>query len=211
MYVIQLKGCDEKSALGALYVGSSWYRPSERCRQHNEGYETGSEALRGECRRLRPELYLDLPWHWDRRKIVVLERSRARRLAEAGFQVRCDGRTQLVTPELRTPFTAEELERVSDQFDELVRALLRYARRPFTVEDVVRVLRWTHNAPSVADLIEVPNDYVGRFSHVEERAVHDRTSQIVHWDVPAAAVPEVSCHAEAGAQPSDARRASASS
>src|SRR5690348_2791275 len=85
VYVIQLKSCEERSALGGLYVGSSWYRPSERLRQHNEGYETGSEAIRGQCRRLRPELYLDLPWHWDRRKIVALERNRAQRLAEAGF------------------------------------------------------------------------------------------------------------------------------
>jgi hypothetical protein len=211
VYVIQLRSCDEKSALGGLYVGSSWYPPSERLRQHNEGCETGSEALRRRCWRLRPELYLDLPWHWDRRKIVALERSRARRLAEAGFHVRCDGRIHSVAPEHRTPFTAEALERVSDQFDELARGLLTYARRPLAVEDIVRALRWTRSAPSVADLVEVPNEYIGRFSHVEERAVHDRASHILHPDIPDAPARKVSVRAEEGARSSDAWRASASS
>jgi hypothetical protein len=59
VYVIQLKSCNYKKALGALYVGSSWYDPSERMRRHDECGETGAVGLRGQCRRLRPELYLD--------------------------------------------------------------------------------------------------------------------------------------------------------
>ena len=85
----------------------------------------------------------------------------------------------MVRPDLRAPFTADELERVGDQFDEVMRGLVTYARRRLTVEEVVRALRWTHNSSSVADIVNVPNEYVGRFSHVEERAVHERTSQIV--------------------------------
>jgi hypothetical protein len=180
VYVIQLRSCDDKSVLGALYVGSSWYPPSERFRQHDEGYETGSAALRGQCRRLRPELYLDLPWHWDRQTIIDLEHDRARRLAEAGFQVRCDGRIDSVRPALRTPFTLEELQRVSDQFEEIVRGLVAGAKRPLRPDDIVRALRWTHSEPSVDELISVPNEYVGRFSHVTEQAVHDLAYRTLH-------------------------------
>jgi hypothetical protein len=133
-----------------------------------------------------------LPWHWDRCKIVALERSRAQRLAEAGFQVRRDGRGQSLAPGFRSPFTAEELARVSDQFDEVTRGPLTYARRPLTVEEVVRVLRWTRCSPSVADLVEVPNPFVGRFSHIEEGVVHDRAAQIVYRNVPSARVLEAS-------------------
>src|SRR5471030_2932170 len=112
VYVIQLKACDDRSAPGALYVGSGWHPPSERFRQHNEGDATGSASLRGECSRLRPELYLDVPWQWDRRIAYKLEGDRARRLGEAGFRVSCDGRTYSVPPALRVPFSREELEHV---------------------------------------------------------------------------------------------------
>ena len=180
VYVIQLHGCDDTSALAALYVGSSWYPPSERFRQHDQGYETGSTALRGRCWRLRPELYLDLPWHWDRQMIIELEHSRARRLAEAGFQVRCDGQIDSARPALRTPFTFEQLERVSDQFEAFVRGLVATAKRQLTSDDVVRALRWTNGEPSVEELISVPNEYVGRFSHVDEQAVHDLAYRTLH-------------------------------
>jgi hypothetical protein len=55
----------------------------------------------------------------------------------------CEGRVQSRTPGFRSPFTAEGLERVSDQFDEVMRGLLTYARRPLTGEGVARVVRWT--------------------------------------------------------------------
>jgi hypothetical protein len=171
VYVIQLRTCEDKSALGALYVGSSWYEPSERLRQHQEGYETGSAEIRGECRRLRPELYLDLPWHWDRRTIVRSEHNRADRLARAGFRVRCDGRIYSIRPALRIPFSLEELEPVREQFDECVRGVVATAQPQLAPDDVARVLRWTHGEPSVAELISVPNAYVGRFSHVDAAAV----------------------------------------
>lgn len=177
VYVIQLRSCDDRSALGALYVGSSWYPPSERFRQHNEGGATAAVGLRGQCRRLRPELYADLPWHWDRRTVFATERARARRLADAGFHVRCDGTVYAVAPGCRTLFTGDELERVHEQFDEAVRAVRRSALRPLTVDDIVRVLRWTPNQPTVRDLVSVPNEHVGRFSHADETVVRDRAAR----------------------------------
>ena len=178
VYVIQLRSCEDKSALGALYVGSSWYDPSERLRQHDEGYATGSAALRGQCRRLRPELYLDLPWQWDRQAIVRSERSRADRLAQAGFHVRCDGRIYSVRPALRAPFTSEELERVGEQFEECIRGVIASAKRHLAPDDIARLLRWTPVEPSIAELVSVPNEYVGRFSHVDEAAVQHLTDRI---------------------------------
>ena len=200
VYVIQLRSCDDKSALGALYVGSSWYPPTERLRQHNEGYETGSEALRGQCRRLRPELYLDLPWHWDRQTIIEMERNRARRLAEAGFRVRCDGKLHSVRPALRTPFTVGELERVSVQFEEFVRGLVASAKRPLTPDDVVLVLRWTQHEPNIDELIRAPNEYVGRFSHVDEQAVRDLASRTLQRHPALAPHPRTTRHAGTGVQ-----------
>ena len=134
VYVIQLKSCNDKEALGALYVGSSLYDPSERMRQHDEGRETGAVGLRGQCRRLRPELYLDLPWCWDRTDAFASEHRRAVRLANAGFLVRCDGRVHRPAAQ-RVPFSERELETVAEQFEHIVRGLLRSARRQLSIND----------------------------------------------------------------------------
>lgn len=172
VYVIQLRTCRDKAALGALYVGSSFHPPSERLRQHDEGDNAGALGLKGECRRLRPELYLDLEWHWDRGKVVTMERARARRLADAGFEVRCDGfRHAPARPGLRKPFGLEELEAVVDAFDGLARALVESAIRPLTLDEIVLALRWTTRDPGLADIVTTPNDYLGRFSHADEHAV----------------------------------------
>jgi hypothetical protein len=172
VYVIQLRTCGDKTALGALYVGSSVHPPSERFRQHDEGDHTGALGLTGECRRLRPELYLDLQWQWDRRRIVAMERYRARRLAEAGFQVRSDGwRHDAPRAGSRRPFGLEELEAVREVFEGLARELAASAVRPLSPEELVRALRWTSRDPGVADFVATPNDVLGRFSHADEHAV----------------------------------------
>lgn len=178
VYVIQLKSCNDKEALGALYVGSSLYDPSERMRQHDEGRETGAVGLRGQCRRLRPELYLDLPWCWDRTDAFASEHRRAVRLANAGFLVRCDGRVHRPAAQ-RVPFSERELETVAEQFEHIVRGLLRSARRQLSINDVVHALRWTARDPSVSELVAVPNEYIGRFSHADERAVHGAAQQVL--------------------------------
>jgi hypothetical protein len=178
VYVIQLKSCANKEALGALYVGSSWCDPSERMRQHDEGCETGAVGLHGQCRRLRPELYLDLPWCWDRRDAFASEHDRARRLADAGFLVRCDGRVHRPAAQ-RVAFSDTELETVAEQFEHILLGLLGSARRQLSVDDLVHALRWTARAPSVSELVAVPNDYIGRFSHVDELAVHGAAKTIL--------------------------------
>jgi hypothetical protein len=174
VYVIQLRTCPDRTALGALYVGSSWYVPSERLRQHNEGDKTGAVGLRGQCRRLRPELYLDLPWHWDRQAVFRLEHQRACRLAEAGFHVRCDGRTHSAEKRQRKFFTGDELALVGEEFDRCAREILAAAAKKLSLEELVRVLRWTASDATVVDLISVPNDELGRFAHVGEESVRAR-------------------------------------
>lgn len=87
VYIVELKGRTVRHAIASVYVGSSWLPPSERQKQHHEGHPTGARGLQGKTRRLRPELYLDLPWQPERADAVALERDRARRLRDAGFQV----------------------------------------------------------------------------------------------------------------------------
>lgn len=179
VYVIQLRTCPDKAALGALYVGSSWHTPADRMRQHNEGDKAGSSALRGQCRRLRPELYVDLPWHWERREAIAMENQRARRLAEAGFLVRCDGRVHL--PASRSvPFTHAELERVVDQVERIIHALLISAYRELTSHEVVDALRWTPRDPALRELVATPNDQLGRFSHADRDAIGRLVERIMH-------------------------------
>jgi hypothetical protein len=165
--------------LGALYVGSSWYDPAERMRQHHDGYQTGSSALRGRCRRPRPELYLDIPWHWDRREAIAMENRRARRLAEAGFLVRCDRRLHPPASR-RVPFTAADVERVISEFERVIVGLVAGTPRRLSLDEVVRALRWTPREPSLSDFIAVPNDHVGRFSHVDEHAVSSLAQAVMH-------------------------------
>jgi hypothetical protein len=111
------------------------------------------------------------PWTEYRSEAISRKRLSARRLAEAGFHVRCDGRIYTCTPGERQPFTRHELDAVAGQFDEHVRGILDEALRPLSALDVAHVLRWTRQDRSVRDLVPTPNEHVGRFAYVSERAV----------------------------------------
>lgn len=172
VYIVELKGRTVRHAIASVYVGSSWLPPSERQKQHHEGHPTGARGLQGKTR-LRPELYLDLPWQPERAGAVALERDRARRLHDAGFQVQCDGWN--LTPPLTgwRPFSATELAAVEDCLEEHLRGLLATSLRPvLDLDDAVRLLRWRSGDASVCDLVTTPNEHVGRFSHVEHAALH---------------------------------------
>ena len=172
VYVIELKGRSSPHAICSVYVGSSWLPPSQRQRQHDEGHPTGASGLQGKTRRLRPELYLDLPWKPESRDAVTLERDRARRLRYAGFHVQCDG-WNLTPPRAGWRlFGADELAAVDGCLEEHLRGQLAALRRPvLELEDAVRLLRWRAGDASVGDLVSTPNEHLGRFAHVEETAV----------------------------------------
>ena len=149
VYVIELKTRAAKDSICSLYVGSSFLEASARRRQHHEGYPTGAQGLDGQTRRLRPELYADLPWKPDRTEAVELERQRARRLSDAGFHVRCDGRTYVRSPREWRPFTGGELMRVEHWFEQHLRGLLSTCQSgTLTIDDAVRLLRWRSGDPS---------------------------------------------------------------
>jgi hypothetical protein len=172
VYVIELKRRTVRHAICSVYVGSSWMRPSKRQKQHHDGHPTGARGLQGKTRRLRPELYLDLPWQPERADAVALERNRARRLRDAGFQVQCDG-WNLTPPHTGwRPFGATELGAVEDCLEEHLRGLLATSLRlALDLDDAVRLLRWRSGDPSVGDLVTTPNEHLGRFSHVEQTAL----------------------------------------
>lgn len=114
----------------------------------------------------------------DRYEAERLERSRALRLAEAGFTVRSDGVIPKVPLNRLRLFDALELAAVEDHFDRAVFAVVARRLRALRAKDVAAVLV-REPGVDVGSLIQTPSEDVGRFAHVEPEAVAARVDEIV--------------------------------
>jgi GIY-YIG catalytic domain len=85
VYIIELDGNKNH-----LYVGQTWYEPSERLAQHNTGFAAFHAARpfkRGARGSLRPDLYSHLPRFRSQSDAESLEAQVARELSRQGFRV----------------------------------------------------------------------------------------------------------------------------
>jgi hypothetical protein len=126
-----------------LYVGSSAHPPEHRLQQHRDGGRTATKMLRDAYFwRLRPELYDDLPFAWDRTDVVELEHDRAARLGLAGFTAWSDGVRHAVPANCVRPYDEGELVAVQEHVNHHVDSVVASARRPLSVDEIVTILRW---------------------------------------------------------------------
>lgn len=86
VYVIELAGCDEHPN-GCLYVGQSYRSDRNRFIQHLVGYKSGQKRVTKWGKRLRRDLYQDLPACKTKQEVEGLEAKTARRLADEGWSV----------------------------------------------------------------------------------------------------------------------------
>ena len=93
VYVIELDvgaGRRRDPRIPWVYVGSSAREPEIRFAQHRRGYRS-SGIVKRFARRLRPDLYDDLPTYRGSARAREAELERARELARCGFVAHCDG------------------------------------------------------------------------------------------------------------------------
>lgn len=171
VYVIQLTGWKIKSPLGALYVGQTGQTLAARFQQHQTGHDRGAKGLEDKCRRLRPELYLDLPLFSTKAEACDAELARAQKLRGAGYAVECNG-APFADPgrNHRDLFGDEDLQRLPLR---LRQKLVDVMDTPGASDDeLVHALRWCAD-PDCRALPEdvFPVEWVGRLAHVEESVV----------------------------------------
>jgi hypothetical protein len=180
VYVIQVRGRARDSPLGALYVGQSKLAPEDRFEEHQRGFR-GAAGLKGNCWRLRPELFEDLPPQTSEDGAVRLEWDRAQDLADAGFRVQCNGCNYLPARRgQRKLFGVDYLSILSPSLcRDLVCGVVALGARPRNA-DIVNALRWCRD-PDYGVLAggEFVPEFVGRLAHVEIDAVARMVSRIL--------------------------------
>lgn len=184
VYVIQVRGRERESPLGALYVGQSKLAPEHRLGEHQRGFR-GAVGLRGNCWRLRPELFDDLPPQPSQDAAVRFEWDRARALADAGFRVQCNGCNYAPARRgQRKLFGVDYLATLSPTLRrDLVRGVVATGARARNPE-IVNALRWRRD-PDYGELPggEFVQEFVGRLAHVEIDAVARMVGRILGPDL----------------------------
>jgi hypothetical protein len=169
VYVIELgaeAGKRRDPRIPWVYVGSTAREPEMRFAQHQRGYKS-SRRVRNFARRLRPDLYEDLPEFRRSTEALEAEAERALELAGAGFVAHTDGVSHGEEGGDWTEWDAERLAPVGGHVDRAGAELFAAAFEPLDDHDCARLLYgergfWVQRYLDPAD----PPPAYGLFAHV---------------------------------------------
>ncbi len=169
VYVIELTaeaGRRRDPRIPWVYVGSSARDPALRFEQHRRGYKS-SGIVKRFARRLRPDLYSDLPEYRRSNEARDAEQERARELAGAGFVAHCDGTSHGAEDGDWIEWDAERLAPVARFVDAAAAELGSAAFEPLAPKDCALLLHgergfWLQRYLDPAD----PPPAYGLFPHV---------------------------------------------
>ncbi len=181
VYVIELTaaaGRRRDPRIPWVYVGSSAREPEIRFAQHRRGYRS-ARLVKRFARRLRPDLFEDLPAFGGSRSAQAAEVERARELAAAGFVAHCDGTSYGRGSGSWREWDDERLELVGGRADAAAAELLESAFTTPDEHDCARLLHgergfWTGEYIDRAD----PPPAYGLLSHVRLDALERRVSAL---------------------------------
>ncbi len=182
VYVIELEpaaGRRRDPRLPWVYVGSSARGPEERFEQHRRGYKS-ARLVKRFARRLRPDLYEDLPAFRGSRAACEAERERAEELAACGFVAHSDGVSHGKGSGIWEEWGAERLERISTRFDAAAAELRESTFEPVSADECARLLHGERGfwVERLIDQLDPPPAY-GLFAHVRLDAVRERLGSLV--------------------------------
>ena len=181
VYVIELApeaGRRRDPRIPWVYVGSSARGPEVRFEQHRRGYKS-SGLVKRFARRLRPDLYDDLPPFRGSTAAVEAELARAEELAACGFVAHSDGTSHGQRGGAWAEWDTARIEPIAAHVDTAAAALLASAFEPLTPELCARLLHgergfWVRD---YLDQDDPPPSY-GLFAHVELGALERRASAV---------------------------------
>ena len=161
-----------------MYVGSSARTPERRFEQHRDGYKS-ARLVKRFAKRLRPDLYEDLPAFPGSKTALRAELERAHELAACGFVAHCDGTSYGKGEADWTEWTAEQLEPVAERADEAARELFDSAFKPLDADRCARLLHGEHGfwVPEFIDQDDPPPGY-GLFAHVRLDVLRERAKAL---------------------------------
>ncbi|HET8975173.1 MAG TPA: hypothetical protein VFN15_00980 [Solirubrobacterales bacterium] len=181
VYVIELDraaGRRRDPRLPWLYVGSSARSPERRFEQHLGGYRS-SGLVKRFARRLRPDLYEDLPSFRGSRQACAAEQERARELADCGFVAHSDGTSYGKGEGDWVEWGRERIEPVIAHVDAAASELAESSFGPLTAERCAQLLHgdfgfWVQDH---IDPLDPPPAY-GLFPHVRADALEARVAEL---------------------------------
>jgi hypothetical protein len=181
VYVIELDrgaGHRRDPRIPWLYVGSTGRRPETRFEQHKRGYKSAGIVKR-HWRRLRPELYEDLPAFRRSGEALEAELERARELAGCGFIAHCDGTSYGKEGGDWTEWGRERLEPVIGHLDAAIAELAECSFEPLSPDRCADLLHGVRQF-WVRDCIdqEDPPPAYSRFSHVRRDVLLGRVIEL---------------------------------
>ncbi len=181
VYVIELAreaGRRRDPRIPWVYVGSSARDPEIRFDQHRRGYRSAGLVKRF-ARRLRPDLYADLPSFRRSPEAREAELNRARELAACGFVAHSDGTSYGKGRSAWSEWGPARLEPVADHVDAAAAELIEAAFEPLDARSCARLLRgergfWVDHYIDPSD----PPPAYGIFAHVGLAALEDRVERL---------------------------------
>ncbi|MGI9020796.1 MAG: hypothetical protein ACR2G3_08830 [Solirubrobacterales bacterium] len=182
VYVIELTpdaGCRRDPRIPWVYVGSSARDAELRFAQHQRGYK--SSGLVKRCaRRLRPDLYEDLPEFRRSGEATEAEEARALELASAGFVAHSDGISHGLGAGGWEEWDAARLHPVASRVDAAAEELRGAAFEPLGARDCARLLHGERGfwLAAYIDPADPPPSY-GLFSHVRLDVLAERVGGMV--------------------------------
>lgn len=179
VYVVELErgaGPRRDQRIPWVYVGSSARDAETRFAQHLRGYKS-SGLVKRRARRLRPDLYGDLPAFRSSRRAQEAEVARAHELAGAGFVAHSDGTSYGRGSAAWEEWGPERLEPVIAHLD---RAIATLAESSFAALDAETCGRLLHGERGfwVSECLDPddPPPAYGMFSHVRLNVLEARAA-----------------------------------